>query len=365
MKLEPINPRTLSDEDRAALLAQVEEELITELPFQAVVFWDKPNKARWRLDAEDFDGFVERSNATCDGATPPQLLYDHGVDGVKSQVGRLTSVEIVEEGGIKGIAVGAVITDHGAMKKFLRRELDRFSIAPNEAVGSVRKCSICGQQTDSLWYLPCGHTFAEGAEVIITPTVLREVSFTLNPAVDDTAVLADPATPVASEPVEVEPEMVEIRIEGIPKLEGVADAFETVAKEKVAAKASAQIDETIARQRDEIERLQLQLFDSEFAQACACGRLLPADRADTLALFESQHRDLEKLRGWISRRPATASVATVPQSQQPIDPSRAEAPIFTGRTIAVARKAGILRLSKQSEIDVTNRINARADSERS
>lgn len=350
-----INPARLSDDERLGWIARVRAGEVLEIPFSAEVFWEKTNANFFRVRRETLPALVSRLNLDAGSATPPQVLYEHS-RGVWSRVGHVTAARSIERDGVPGIAADMVLTDPVAQEAFVRRNLDRFS--PGFSRTTSAECSVCGATARSWYETSCDHQrgveYAGGVcEVIITVDAIEEVSFTGDPAVEGTAILAagrrqeEAAMPTQDKPVALTAEQEELATLRAEK--AARDAELADLKKKTEADAAA-----LAAANDAA-------FASIF-DAAVGSKVLPAELETQRILFDAlgaaAYRETLAARASIAghdQRMLGAHGGTPDESAGRVEPDNVERAVAT---LEFARRNGILKSSKTREQLVGGRFGS-------
>jgi hypothetical protein len=181
------NPANLSDEEFATMVARIRAGEVRAIRARARVFIDAPNRNHVRPKP----GQIPALAASAAGA----LFLDGHADTEESRLGTVVSGEVGTHNGNAALILAWDITEPGAQERWIRGQMDRFSVG----LGASRaECSVCGADG-----MRCEHKRGDSyggrlAELFLVGASLRELSNVNFPAVPDTAVLSvsKPKVPV-------------------------------------------------------------------------------------------------------------------------------------------------------------------------
>lgn len=310
-----VNPRKLSDEQKKEMLAKIASNEILSIRLRARVYADVPNKNKSRIDPEHLEAYAAQYEDLA-VIEPVQLEINHGYSTF-SRIGTCERAEIQTVDGVRWVVVEATITDRDSMERYVRGNLDRFSIG----LGAIEKvrCSDCGKQWvrgDYGWRPGCGHKMGvDGVEAFITAAP-EEVSFVLHPAVAKTAVL--------SRGNEMGQRVDNNEIEA-----ALLAANVKIAELETELAASAKLSAELASARERLAQLEAANRDAAIETAVKEGRILPAAAEayrkiwDTLGEVETRALFAAMPTG--GSAPAPAPVPAPAPQQTKLEAYRAEA----------------------------------------
>lgn len=186
-----VNPKRLTDDEFASLISRVREGSVRALRFRARVFGDAPNANLTR----PAPGILEDVAETAVGAP---FLRDHSKKS-EDRIGSVVAAYMQDHDEIASLTVEIDVTEPSDQERFLRGQIDRFSIGLS---AEKAFCSICGTSCAVGVYGPmpsCEHrpgrkyeSFEQDvlAEVFLAGVRIEEVSSVTMPAYHDTTVLS-------------------------------------------------------------------------------------------------------------------------------------------------------------------------------
>lgn len=329
-----INPAKLSDEEFSSLVARIRAGEVRAIRARARVFIDAPNKNLTRPKPGQLATIAKKAPGAL-------FLYDHNGYSSGARIGTVTAGEVVSYRGNDALVLEWDIVDPEAQERYVRGQMDRFSIGLG---AKSAECSVCGGKAQRGWfsyYLECDHEIGKSypstetgervlCEVFLVGADLREVSTVNFPAVPNTALLSEFGHRVG----------LNNNHEGATPDEPTEDAM----SDENQTDESAAYQEEIARLKEEREAADALLFDALFDRAVAEGKALPREKDDQQAIFSALGRD--KFQSMLANRPAIAGFSNETLGASSASPADQEP---EEDVLALARHSRRIRRSNLTE----------------
>lgn len=229
-----VNPVTMSHDERAALVADIESKKVFALQFKVKAFGSGPNLNNARLTPEQIDELA-------DSAKGADLMIDHAHSAAASVGDTIGAEARTSDSGERILVLDHELTDPDAMIRFARRQLRRFSISIEAADWKMSQA---------------------GTEILaVSPVRLIHNAFVSDPAYRGASVISNQTQRQT---------MPDNEKAGAPDYSAQIAALEAT----VAAQA-AQLEEA----RTKLEARESAAFSAELDRACQAGKIKPTARA--------------------------------------------------------------------------------------